>query len=115
MKMIVAIVRPEKAQEVKDATHEIGINGMTISHVTGRGRQAGVKFTNRFGEFTVDEIEKVKFEIVVEDKDVKKVIDTVCKTATTGSHGDGKIFVVPVEESYTISDYGANEEEVKKE
>ncbi|MBR6213867.1 MAG: P-II family nitrogen regulator [Candidatus Methanomethylophilaceae archaeon] len=106
MKMIVAIVRPEKAQDVKDAIHEAGFNGMTITHVTGRGRQAGLKFANRYGEFVVDEIEKTKFEIVVDDKDVKAVIDSVCKTATTGNHGDGKIFVLPVEETYTISDFG---------
>ena len=110
MKMIIAIVRPEKAQEVKDAIHEAGFNGMTITHVTGRGRQAGLKFSNRFGEIVVDEIEKTKFEIVVDDKDVRSVINTVCKTATTGNHGDGKIFVVPVEESYTISDFVEKEE-----
>ncbi|MBE6528444.1 MAG: P-II family nitrogen regulator [Thermoplasmata archaeon] len=110
MKMIIAIVRPEKAQEVKDAIHEAGFNGMTITHVTGRGRQAGLKFSNRFGEIVVDEIEKTKFEIVVDDKDVRSVINTVCKTAATGNHGDGKIFVVPVEESYTISDFAEKED-----
>jgi len=110
MKMIVAIVRPDKAQDVKDAIHDAGFNGMTITHVTGRGRQAGLKFANRFGEFTVDEIEKTKFEIVIEDDDLDKVIGVICKVASTGNHGDGKIFVIPVEQSYTISDYGPKEE-----
>ena len=67
MKMVVAIVRPEKYGEVKDALKDRGVTGMTFTHVTGRGMQAGVKFTNRVGEFMIDEIEKVKIEIVVED------------------------------------------------
>ena len=105
MKMVVAVVRPEKSQDVKDAIHDAGFNGMTISHVTGRGRQAGIKFANRFGEFTVDEIEKVKFEIVVDDSDVDAVISTVRRAATTGTPGDGRIFVVPVERTCRISDF----------
>jgi len=105
VKMIVAIVRPEKAQDVKDAIHEAGFNGMTVTHVTGRGRQAGLKFVNRAGEFVVDEIEKTKFEIVVEDKDVDTVVDCVCRTASTGRPGDGRLFVLPVERTCRISDY----------
>lgn len=106
MKMIVAIVRPEKYQEVKEALKDIGVNGMTFTHVTGRGKQAGVKFTSRVGEFVVDEIEKVKIEIVIEDDSVLgKVIDTIRSSACTGRSGDGRIFVMPVEESYKISDY----------
>ena len=105
MKMIVAVIRPEKSQDVKDAIHAAGFNGMTITHVTGRGKQAGLKFANRFGEFVVDEIEKTKFEIVVEDEDVDTVIDAVCSAATTGTHGDGRIFVLPVERTCKISSY----------
>ena len=105
MKMIIAVVRPEKSQDVKDAIHNAGFNGMTITHVTGRGKQAGLKFANRFGEFVVDEIEKTKFEIVVEDGDVDTVIDAVSRAATTGTHGDGRIFVLPVEKTCRISDY----------
>ena len=105
MKMIVAIVRPEKAQDVKDAIHDAGFNGMTITHVTGRGKQAGLKFANRFGDFVVDEIEKTKFEIVVEDADEEKVVDAVCRTACTGTAGDGRIFVLPVERTLRISTY----------
>ncbi len=105
MKMIIAIVRPEKAQEVKDAIHEAGFNGMTITHVTGRGRQAGLRFANRAGEFVVDEIEKTKFEIVVDDKHVDAVVHCVSEAASTGRPGDGRIFVIPVERTCRISDF----------
>lgn len=106
MKMVVAIVRPEKYDEVKDALREKGVLGMTFTHVTGRGLQAGVKFTNRVGEFTVDEIEKMKIEIVVDDDSkVPCVIETICRAAKTGRHGDGRIFVVPVEQALRISDW----------
>ncbi len=106
MKMVIAIVRPEKYDEVKDALKEKGVLGMTFTHVTGRGLQAGVRFTNRVGEFTVDEIEKMKIEIVVEDdSQVPCVIETVCRVAKTGHHGDGRIFVVPVEQAVRISDW----------
>ena len=109
MKMVVAIVRPEKYQDVKDALKAKGITGMTFTHVTGRGKQAGVKFTNRVGEFVVDEIEKVKIEIAVEDDHVPCVIDTVCKAAKTGRSGDGWIFIVPIDEAVRISTYAAPE------
>ncbi|MCQ2069879.1 MAG: P-II family nitrogen regulator [archaeon] len=106
MKMIVAIVRPEKYTDVKEALKEGGIMGMTFTRVTGRGEQAGVKFTSRVGDFIVDEIEKIKIEVMIDnDSDVSKVVDIVRKSAWTGHHGDGRIFVMPVEESYKISDY----------
>ena len=106
MKMVVAIVRPERLQCVKDALRDHGINGMTITHVTGRGEQMGLKFTNRVGEFMIDEIEKVKIEIVVEDDSkVPCVIDTICQAAKTGRHGDGRIFVLPVESAVRISEW----------
>ncbi|WP_400204507.1 P-II family nitrogen regulator [Methanomethylophilus alvi] len=106
MKMVVAIVRPEKYGEVKDALKDRGVTGMTFTHVTGRGMQAGVKFTNRVGEFMIDEIEKVKIEIVVEDDSkVPCVIDTICQVAKTGRHGDGRIFVLPVESAVRISEW----------
>ena len=108
MKMIIAIVRPEKSQDVKDAIHAAGFNGMTITHVTGRGKQAGLKFANRFGEFVVDEIEKTKFEIVVDDSDADTVIDAVCRAATTGKPGDGRVFVIPVENTLKVSSYSSD-------
>ncbi len=102
MKMIVAIFRPERLQCVKDAMRDAGINGMTITHVTGRGEQMGLKFTTRVGEFVVDEIEKVKIESIVEDEDVDRLIEVIRSHATTGSPGDGRIFVIPVEQSLKI-------------
>ena len=100
--MVMAVIRPERLQCVKDAMRDIGINGMTITHVTGRGEQMGLRFTNRVGEFVVDEIEKVKIESVVEDSDVDRVIDTIKRVAETGNPGDGRIFVIPVERSIRI-------------
>lgn len=102
MKMVMAVIRPERLQCVKDALRDIGINGMTISHVTGRGEQMGLTFTTRVGEFVVDEIEKVKIESVVDDGDVERVIETIRRSAETGNQGDGRIFVIPVERSIRI-------------
>ena len=91
MKMVMAVIRPERLQCVKDALRDIGINGMTISHVTGRGEQMGLTFTTRVGEFVVDEIEKVKIESVVDDGDVERVIETIRRSAETGNPGDGEV------------------------
>ena len=102
MKMVIAIFRPERLQCVKDGLKGIGINGMTVSHVTGRGEQMGLRFTTRVGEFIVDEIEKVKIETVIEDEDLDRVIGTIRRFAETGNPGDGRIFVVPVEQSLKI-------------
>ncbi len=102
MKLVMAVIRPERLQCVKDALRDIGINGMTITHVTGRGEQMGLTFTTRVGEFVVDEIEKVKVESVVEDQDVERTVDTIRRFAETGSPGDGRIFIIPVERSIRI-------------
>ena len=89
MKMVMAIIRPERLQCVKDGLKEKGINGITITHVTGHGEQMGLVFTTRVGEFIVDEIEKIKIESVVEDDQVQMVIDTIRAKAETGHPGDG--------------------------
>lgn len=103
MKMLIAIVRPERLQCVKDALREAGVNGMTITHVTGRGKQSGLVFTNRVGSFVVDELDKVKLEVVLEDDGrVDEVIDVIKRSAETGHPGDGWIFEVPVERSVRI-------------
>ena len=102
MKLVMAIIRPERLQCVKDALKDVGINGMTITHVTGRGEQMGLKFTNRVGEFVIDEIEKVKVEVVIEDTDLDKVIQTIRRSSETGNPGDGRIFIIPVEQSIRI-------------
>ena len=102
MKMVMAIIRPERLQCVKDALKDIGVSGMTITHVTGRGEQMGLKFTTRVGEFVVDEIEKVKIEVVIADEDLDRVITTIRRFSETGNPGDGRIFVIPVEQSIRI-------------
>ncbi|MFA6710305.1 MAG: P-II family nitrogen regulator [Candidatus Methanomethylophilaceae archaeon] len=102
MKMIIAYIRPERLQNVKDALKLKNVNGMSITSVRGRGSQSGLKFTNRVGEFVVDEIEKIKLEIVVEDIMEDMVIDTVVSSASTGRIGDGRIFVLPVERSVKV-------------
>ena len=102
MKMVMAVIRPERLQCVKDALKDIGVSGMTITHVTGRGEQMGLKFTTRVGEFVVDEIEKVKIEVVIDDEDLDRVITTIRRFSETGNPGDGRIFVIPVEQSIRI-------------
>lgn len=106
MKMVIAILRPEKYEDVKSALKENGIMGMTFTHVTGRGEQAGIKFTSRVGEFVVDELEKIKIEIVLEsDSDADRAVEIIRRYGCTQHSGDGRIFVLPVEQSYKISDY----------
>ena len=102
MKMIMAVIRPERLQNVKDALKEIGINAMTITDVRGRGQQSGLKFSNRVGTFVVDELEKTKIEIVIEDEQKDDAIKAIRAAAATGHMGDGRIFVMPVEEDIRI-------------
>jgi nitrogen regulatory protein P-II 1 len=98
MKKIEAIIKPFKLDDVKDALNEIGISGMTLSEVKGYGRQKGHKEIYRGAEYIVDFLPKIKLEIIVKAEDVDKVIDCIHKAAFTGKIGDGKIFVLPVEE-----------------
>jgi nitrogen regulatory protein P-II 1 len=98
MKKIEAIIKPFKLDDVKEALNEIGIKGMTISEVKGYGRQKGHKEIYRGAEYIVDFIPKAKLEIIVDAPQVDKVIDTIIQAAKTGKIGDGKIFVLPVEE-----------------
>ena len=102
MKMIMAVIRPERLQHVKDALKEVGINAMTITDVRGRGQQSGLKFSNRVGTFVVDELEKTKIEIVIEDGQKDDAIKAIRAVASTGHMGDGRIFVMPVEEDIRI-------------
>ncbi len=99
---IEAVIRPERLKPVKEALTEIGINAMTIYNVKGRGEQAGLEFTARTGLFRIDELPKVKIEIVVEDQDEEKVVDSILLAARTGEMGDGKIFVTPVHRAVKI-------------
>jgi nitrogen regulatory protein P-II 2 len=93
MKMIEAIVKPFKLDEVKDALLEMGVQGMTVTEVKGFGRQKGHKETYRGQEYTIEFVPKVKIEVAVTDAQVPRVIETISRAAKTGSIGDGKIFV----------------------
>lgn len=98
MKKIEAIIKPFKLDDVKEALNAIGIKGMTISEVKGYGRQKGHKEIYRGAEYIVDFIPKTKMEIIVEASQVDEIVETIRNAANTGKIGDGKIFVLPVEE-----------------
>ena len=98
MKKIEAIIKPFKLDDVKEALNEIGIQGMTVSEVKGYGRQRGHKEIYRGAEYVVDFIPKIKIEIVVEADLANQVVETIKKAAYTGKIGDGKIFVLPIEQ-----------------
>jgi nitrogen regulatory protein PII len=93
MKKIEAIIQPFKLDEVKDALNEVGIYGMTVTEVRGYGRQKGQKESYRGAEYTVEFVPKTKIEVAVADSLAEKVVETILRTAKTGSIGDGKIFV----------------------
>ena len=102
MKKIEAIIKPFKLDEVKDALHEIGLQGMTVTETKGFGRQKGHTELYRGAEYVVDFLPKVKIEIAVEDRLVERAIETILQAAHTGRIGDGKIFVTPIEETIRI-------------
>lgn len=102
MKLITAILKPFKLDEVRENLSEIGIHGMTVSEVKGFGRQKGHSELYRGVEYVVDFLPKVKLEIVVADKDCEAVIDVIIKSANTGKIGDGKIFVQSLDEVIRI-------------
>ena len=102
MKIIMAIIKPFKLDEVKDALHEINAEGMTVSEVRGFGRQKGHTELYRGAEYQVDFIPKVKIELVVPAERAAAVVEAVKKEACTGRIGDGKVFVSPVEQSVRI-------------
>ena len=98
MKKVEAIIRQEKLGIAKAALEEKGIVGMTVTQVSGRGRQKGIALQWRGGEYRVDLLPKVKLEIILDDDECSVAIDTICQIARTGKEGDGMIFVLPVEE-----------------
>ena len=102
MKKIEAIIKPFKLDEVKEALNEIGIKGITVSEVKGFGRQKGHTELYRGTEYVVDFLPKIKMEIVVKDDMVPKVVETIVETAKTGRIGDGKVFVVNVDDVVRI-------------
>ncbi len=102
MKKIEAIIQPFKLEPVKEALHQISIQGMTVMEVKGFGRQKGIREVYRGMEYQVDFLPKVKIEIVAPDDKVQAVVDVIIAHARTGRIGDGKIFVYPVEEVIRI-------------
>ena len=102
MKKIEAVIKPFKLDEVKEALHEVGVKGLTVTEAKGFGRQRGHTELYRGAEYVVDFLPKVKIEVVLEDEQVERAIDAVLTAARTGRIGDGKIFVSPVEEVIRI-------------
>ena len=102
MKKIESVIKPFKLEEVKEALGDIGVSGMTVSEVKGFGRQKGHTELYRGTEYTLDFLPEVKIEVIVPDDLVDKVIEAVSTAARTGKIGDGKIFVLPVEEAVRI-------------
>ena len=102
MKLVKAIVKPERFEFVKKALEDKGFAGMTVTEVRGRGEQKGINLEYRGGKMTIDMLPKILIEIVVRDQDLDKVISTIIDSAKTGKIGDGKIFIIPVEKSIRI-------------
>lgn len=102
MKLIKAIVRPNKVDEVKDALERLNISGMTVSEVRGHGKQKGHTAVYRGKEYNVSLLPKMEIELVVEDGIVEDAIKAIVQAARTGEIGDGRVFVLPVEQTYRI-------------
>ncbi len=102
MKKLEAIIKPFKLDEVKEALHEIGLQGMTVIEAKGFGRQKGHTELYRGAEYVVDFLPKVKIEVVLDDNLVERAIEAIQNAARTGRIGDGKIFITPVEEAVRI-------------
>ena len=102
MKLIIAIIKPFKLEEVKEALAAVGVEGMTVTEVKGFGRQKGHTEIYRGSEYTVDFLPKVKIEIAVADELVSKSAEAIVKAAKTGKIGDGKVFILPIEDAIRI-------------
>ena len=103
MKLITAILKPFKLDEVKEALKSAGVTGMTISEASGFGRQLGHTEVYRGAEYTVNLIPKVRLEVLVNDVDAEKIVDVIVKAANTGSIGDGKVWTTPVDQVVRVS------------
>jgi len=110
VKKIEAVIKPFKLDDVKDALHEVGVSGITVTEVKGFGRQKGHTELYRGAEYVIDFLPKVKVEVVVEDVIVENVVEAITQAARTGRIGDGKIFVFPIDEAVRIrtGDRGAD-------
>ena len=102
MKVVVAIIKPFKLDEVKDAVKAAGVQGLTLTEVQGFGRQGGHTETYRGAEYTIDLVPKVRLEILVDDAQASEVVDAIVSTGRTGKIGDGKVWVLPVDDVVRI-------------
>lgn len=102
MKLVVAIIKPFKVEDVKEALRDVGVAGLTVSEARGFGRQRGHTEVYRGAEYQVDFLPKTRIEVMVDDAQVDGVIDALVKAARTGKIGDGKVFVVPIEDVIRI-------------
>lgn len=98
MKLITAVVKPFKLDDIKSALQALGVKGMTVSEASGFGRQKGHTEVYRGAEYTVDLVPKVRLEVIVDDADVESILNAIVNTANTGSIGDGKVWVSPIEQ-----------------
>ena len=110
MKLVTAVIKPFRLDDVKSALHGVSVSGMTVTEVRGFGRQGGHTETYRGAEYKIDFVPKVRVEIVVDDADVDRVVDAIVGAAATGKIGDGKVWVTPVERLVRIrtGDEGAS-------
>ena len=102
MKLITAIIKPFKVDDVKEALQTLGVKGLTVSDVRGFGRQRGHTEVYRGAEYRIDFVPKVQIELVVDDDDVVRLVDAIIEAARTGKIGDGKVWVVPVDDVYRV-------------
>jgi nitrogen regulatory protein P-II 1 len=102
MKLVMAVIKPHRLDDVKEALREAGVRGLTSIEAQGFGRQRGHTEIYRGAEYQVDFVPKVQIEVMAEDEDVQAIVDTILKAARTGKIGDGKVWVVPAEQVYRI-------------
>ncbi len=102
MKLVTAIVKTHKVEEVKEALHDLGVEGLTLTEVRGYGRQRGHTEVYRGAEYTIDFVPKARLDILLADHRVDQVVDVICKVARTGQVGDGKVWATSVEEAVRI-------------
>ncbi|MFE6688365.1 P-II family nitrogen regulator [Streptomyces sp. NPDC057743] len=102
MKLITAVIKPHRLDEVKDALQAFGVHGLTVTEASGYGRQRGHTEVYRGAEYTVDLVPKIRIEVLVEDAEAEELVEVVVKAARTGKIGDGKVWSVPVEEAVRV-------------
>ncbi|MFE0378976.1 P-II family nitrogen regulator [Streptomyces inhibens] len=102
MKLITAVIKPHRLDEVKDALQAFGVHGLTITEASGYGRQRGHTEVYRGAEYTVDLVPKIRIEVLVEDADAEELMDVVVKAARTGKIGDGKVWSIPVDDAVRV-------------